>query len=1569
MKANWFTSGMSVLILLGGLISLPARGDDFTWDGGPLGTGTDVNDPLNWNPDGSPHVPEQTNTAHFGAVGATTPTLGDTDFWVKQFFFDDGAQAYTFTGNSGPLTYVSIYNPGADALVNNSAQQQVLNVTTGKIGIGGFINTGTAAGGALVINGPLSVGDGSSSGASYLGLVGSNNIYFNVDASINPAGDVNGGTWTSSTATNMYNRARGRFSMVNFSGTAFLGNIGTSYQGSFHLDSIANGALRLTHNDSLGAPGTAFDAVYIYGGTTGNATLELQGDISVTRGVFWLDGRSGAVADDAHIRNLSGNNTINVTADWNTGIRVPVTTNTDGAGGVANSGNWNIQSDSGKLTLAGGTIYNTAALETTLQLKGAGDGQIDAPIAVWNSTPSLAIVKSGTGTWTLTNFPDLGAPDANESSWTGTTTIQQGTLSLGATGTLERGGTITVNSGAFFDVAGLAGGEYTLGPTQTLKGTGTVTGGIVSNAGSFIAPGNSVGTLTLSGAASNLTLGGGNTLQFELTNNPLGANDKIVVGGGLTLGNAAPINIAVTALNNALGNGSYRLIDYAGSLTDLGASFALSGVGGATTRQTFAVDTSVANQLNLNVSGSAASLTWAGGNNANAWDLVTTVNWTGAPGPAFDNRFFDGDAVTFTDAGSNSPDVNVVGTLSPAAVTFNNTSAHNYTLSGAGDLNVSGNFTSTSSGDVTVSNAGFSVGGDLVQNGTGKTTISNTGALAIAGAINVASGTVALNRSDVDFAVTNAIGGAGTLRKEGTNVVTASGNNSGLTGAIVVAGGTLKVNHGNTNALGTGAGGTTVLSGATLDVNGTNLANEVVTIEGAGVGGIGALYDSRASGAAAADLGHIKGVIMSGDAKIGVAGNSFLFVDGVGASFQGNGHNLAIDVSSTPSGSELDIIGVGDMNVNNIDISGGAYLYLGGNTTLGPTSGTLTLQDSTSLGIYASLTGASASTGVIDKPIVVANSASGGGIIVYRGVKTIGSPITMNGNLDVTIVNSNNSTTGVATLTEKLTGAGGLAVHLSANGTTSRVGRVELTSDSNDYIGPTTIGGGGGLEGVAAANDRVSLSIGNGGTTGSIGTGDITINGVANRVFLTFNRAGAYTLTNNITTAGASNNARINAAHTLGDVTLSGIISGNGRMFVDAGRITLTGTNTNTGVTTLDLDGQLVITNNSSLGAVGDGADGYTQPLGGAGRTSALVLTNNIISGEFIWLGARDTLAAHIKNSSGDNTLSGTLQADLVAGLHNYALQSDGTAVGDMFRITGSIQTPDALSLGGVSTLSFQGAGNGVVSGGIIELFGNVFNVEKNGGGTWTLSGANTYTGTTTVNAGTLLVNSAHTTGGAYTVNGGTLGGVGPIATAGGVTVLAGGALAPGASVGTLSVTGNVSIDGALSIEVSGTSIDLLAVTGGLTLGAASVLDIQGNLATAVTHVIASYDPGSLVGTFADAVDATANGYNVVYDNNQIILDELDGDANHDGIVNIFDINLVSSNWNPAGPVGAFAPGNINHDTVVNIFDINQISSNWAHVATNGGPAHGQAVPEPSSIALLSLGLLGLAMFARRCRK
>ncbi len=83
------------------------------------------------------------------------------------------------------------------------------------------------------------------------------------------------------------------------------------------------------------------------------------------------------------------------------------------------------------------------------------------------------------------------------------------------------------------------------------------------------------------------------------------------------------------------------------------------------------------------------------------------------------------------------------------------------------------------------------------------------------------------------------------------------------------------------------------------------------------------------------------------------------------------------------------------------------------------------------------------------------------------------------------------------------------------------------------------------------------------------------------------------------------------------------------------------------------------------------------------------------------------------------------------------------------------------------------------------------------------------------------------------------------------------------------------------------------------------------------------------------------------------------GDVNFDGTVNIFDVNLVSSNWSTAGPTG-----DANHDGTVDIFDINLISSNWS--PPGGGVA---AVPEPAAWLLSAAGLTCLALGRRAAKR
>lgn len=81
------------------------------------------------------------------------------------------------------------------------------------------------------------------------------------------------------------------------------------------------------------------------------------------------------------------------------------------------------------------------------------------------------------------------------------------------------------------------------------------------------------------------------------------------------------------------------------------------------------------------------------------------------------------------------------------------------------------------------------------------------------------------------------------------------------------------------------------------------------------------------------------------------------------------------------------------------------------------------------------------------------------------------------------------------------------------------------------------------------------------------------------------------------------------------------------------------------------------------------------------------------------------------------------------------------------------------------------------------------------------------------------------------------------------------------------------------------------------------------------------------------------------------------GDVNYDGLVDIFDVNLVSTHWGETGPIA-----DANGDMEVDIFDINLISANWT---AGGGSA--TAVPEPAALTLAAsgVGLLVLGWLRR----
>jgi autotransporter-associated beta strand protein len=133
------------------------------------------------------------------------------------------------------------------------------------------------------------------------------------------------------------------------------------------------------------------------------------------------------------------------------------------------------------------------------------------------------------------------------------------------------------------------------------------------------------------------------------------------------------------------------------------------------------------------------------------------------------------------------------------------------------------------------------------------------------------------------------------------------------------------------------------------------------------------------------------------------------------------------------------------------------------------------------------------------------------------------------------------------------------------------------------------------------------------------------------------------------------------------------------------------------------------------------------------------------------------------------------------------------------------VNTVTVNVISGSSSTWSVASGTLAVSGVISGLVGN--SLTKDGAGTLTVSGNNTYLGTTTISAGTFFVDGNQTAAtGAVAVNAGTLGGSGSIG--GAVTVNSGGTLAPGNSPGILTVGSLMLNTGSMTrIEVNGTAI------------------------------------------------------------------------------------------------------------------------------------------------------------------
>jgi autotransporter-associated beta strand protein len=231
-------------------------------------------------------------------------------------------------------------------------------------------------------------------------------------------------------------------------------------------------------------------------------------------------------------------------------------------------------------------------------------------------------------------------------------------------------------------------------------------------------------------------------------------------------------------------------------------------------------------------------------------------------------------------------------------------------------------------------------------------------------------------------------------------------------------------------------------------------------------------------------------------------------------------------------------------------------------------------------------------------------------------------------------------------------------------------------------------------------------------------------------------------------------------------------------------------------------------------------------------------------------------VAGYFDASNGGSTTWTSNKADLTI------------ASGAYFQCWQSSVYVDSVSGGGKLDVGSGGAGTiymgvdngtGTTFSGLIRNNGAAGNVVKQGTGTQTLSGANTFTGTLTISAGTLLMNGTSSGTGAITVaNTATLGGSGSVS--GAITVSSGGTIAPGAatgvSVGTLG-TANVtfSATSTYSVDLNGTTptFDKINSSGTVALGAAANTLTIANIANAAAAKRYTIVGASTVsGTFAN---------------------------------------------------------------------------------------------------------------------
>lgn len=446
------------------------------------------------------------------AAASSTLTLTNTSTGIT------GTHALTLDG-AGTINVARISTGTAGVTINNTGTTTFNGGTTANTYTGATtVNAGTLVlgktAGTNAIAGNLVIGDGSGTDTVRLGA--SNQIANSAVVTLNSSGvfDLNGQAET----IGELDGAAGA-SVLLGSGSLTIGGAGDSvYAGTLSgsttssLNKTGTGKVSVSGSSAgfSGAVNISAGIVNVSGGGTGalgtgtvsisgTGNLELQGGSTLANAMTLNSLGTGAL--DGALQNIAGNNAV--------------------TGNLTLTGDSRIQSDNGNLTVSG----NVALGNKNLNVGGTGNTTLTGVVA-----GTGGLTKDGSGNLVLANA-------AGTNTYSGTTTISDGAIVLGASNQIKDTNVLSLGTMGTFDLNGF---DEAIG---SVSGAGSIDFG-------------SAGTSALS-LTSGVSLFSGQFL----------GDGELILGPGATLTLGA--DITNLDLKITLAGGTLKLNGYTGSFGDL----------------------------------------------------------------------------------------------------------------------------------------------------------------------------------------------------------------------------------------------------------------------------------------------------------------------------------------------------------------------------------------------------------------------------------------------------------------------------------------------------------------------------------------------------------------------------------------------------------------------------------------------------------------------------------------------------------------------------------------------------------------------------------------------------------------------------------------------------------------------------------------------------------------------------------------------------------------------------------------------------------------------------------------